>query len=49
MIIDKDNNQEGRQEGFPDLSEMIKKTIDTMSHGKGGKPLLFILIFHIYL
>jgi membrane protease subunit HflK len=39
-----DNNPGGRQEGLPDLSEMIKKAGDSLSLGKGGKPLWLIVI-----
>ena len=39
-----DNNPGGRQEGLPDLSEMIKKVGDSLSLGKGGKPLWLIVI-----
>jgi hypothetical protein len=34
-----DNNPGGRQEGLPDLSEMIRKAEDAMSLGKERKPL----------
>jgi membrane protease subunit HflK len=39
-----DNNRGGRQEGPPDLSEMIKKAGDSLSLGKIGKPLWLIVI-----
>ena len=39
-----DNNPGGQQEGLPDLSEMIKKVGDSLSLGKGGKPLWLIVI-----
>ncbi|MEJ2725034.1 MAG: FtsH protease activity modulator HflK [Deltaproteobacteria bacterium] len=39
-----DNNPGGRQEGLPDLSEMIKKAGDSLSLGKGRKPLWLIVI-----
>ena len=39
-----DNNPGGRQEGPPDLSEMIKKAGDSLSLGKIGKPLWLIVI-----
>ncbi|MBN1847312.1 MAG: FtsH protease activity modulator HflK [Deltaproteobacteria bacterium] len=39
-----DNNPGGRQGGPPDLSEMIKKAGDSLSLGKIGKPLWFIVI-----
>jgi modulator of FtsH protease HflK len=39
-----DNNPGGRQEGPPDLSEMIKKVGDSLSLGKGRKPLWLIVI-----
>ncbi|MGD2126556.1 MAG: FtsH protease activity modulator HflK [Desulfobacteraceae bacterium] len=38
------NNPGGRQEGLPDLSEMIKKAGDSLSLGKGRKPLWLIVI-----
>jgi len=39
-----DNNPGGRQEGLPDLAEIIKKVGDSLSLGKGGKPLWLIVI-----
>ena len=39
-----DNNQGGRQEGPPDLSEIIKKVGDSLSFGKGRKPLWPVVI-----
>lgn len=39
-----DNNPGGRQNGPPDLSEMIKKAGDSLSLEKIGKPLWFIVI-----
>jgi membrane protease subunit HflK len=39
-----DSNRGGLQEGLPDLSEMIKKAGDSLSFGKGGKPLWLIVI-----
>ncbi|MEJ2023611.1 MAG: SPFH domain-containing protein, partial [Deltaproteobacteria bacterium] len=39
-----ENNPGGRQEGPPDLSEMIKKVGDSLSLGKGRKPLWLIVI-----
>ncbi len=39
-----DNNPGGQQDGPPDLSEMIKKVGDSLSLGKGTKPLWFIVI-----
>jgi membrane protease subunit HflK len=39
-----DNNPGGRQEGLPDLPEMIKKVGDSLSFGKGRKPLWLIVI-----
>jgi membrane protease subunit HflK len=39
-----DNNPGGRQDGPPDLSEMIKKAGDSLSLGKIGKPLWLIVI-----
>ena len=39
-----DNNPGGGQEGPPDFSEMIKKAGDSLSLGKIGKPLWFIVI-----
>ena len=39
-----DNNPGGQPEGLPDLSEMIKKVGDSLSLGKGGKPLWLIVI-----
>ena len=39
-----DNNPGGQQEGLPDLPEMIKKVGDSLSLGKGGKPLWLIVI-----
>jgi membrane protease subunit HflK len=39
-----DNNPGGQQEGLPDLSEMIKKVGDSLSLGKGRKPVWLIVI-----
>ncbi|MBN1830897.1 MAG: FtsH protease activity modulator HflK [Deltaproteobacteria bacterium] len=39
-----DNNPEGRQEGLPDLPAIIKKVGDSLSLGKGRKPLWLIVI-----
>jgi membrane protease subunit HflK len=39
-----DNNPEGRQESLPDLPEIIKKVGDSLSLGKGRKPLWIIVI-----
>jgi len=34
-----DSNPGGRQEGVPDLSDMIKKAGNSLGLGKGRKPL----------
>jgi membrane protease subunit HflK len=39
-----DNNPAGGQEGLPDFPEMIKKAGESLSLGKGGKPVWLILI-----
>ena len=39
-----DNNPGGRQEGLSDLPEIIKKVGDSLSLGKGKKPLWLIVI-----
>jgi membrane protease subunit HflK len=39
-----DNDPGGRQEGLPNISEIIKKVGDSLSLGKGGKPLLPVVI-----
>ena len=39
-----DNNPGGRQEGLPDLPEIIKKMGDSLRVGKGRKPLWLIVI-----
>ena len=39
-----DMNPGGQQEGLPDLPAMIKKVGDSLSLGKGGKPLWLIVI-----
>ena len=39
-----DKNPEDRQESFPDLPEIIKKVGDSLSLGKGRKPLWLIVI-----
>ena len=49
-----DNNPESRQQGRPDLPEIIKKVGDSLNFWKGGKPLwpvvvvIFLAIFLIY-
>ena len=47
-----DNNRGGSQEGLPDLSEMIKKVGDSLSLGKGRKPLwpvVIVIVLAIFL
>ena len=39
-----DNNPEGQQRSLPDLPEIIKKVGDSLSLGKGRKPLWLIVI-----